>query len=74
MMSHSSAARNASLGETFSSLSEQGLRVPDGFATTAQAYREYLAANDLADRIQRWSVSCTRARASCMMSASASAN
>jgi len=32
--------KNASLGEMFSSLSEQGVRVPVGFATTAQAYRE----------------------------------
>ncbi len=44
--------KNASLGEMFSSLSGQGVRVPDGFATTAQAYREYLAANDLPKRIE----------------------
>ncbi|WP_083208669.1 PEP/pyruvate-binding domain-containing protein [Mycobacterium malmoense] len=32
-------ARNASLGETFQKLSARGVRVPHGFAVTAQAYR-----------------------------------
>jgi len=44
--------KNASLGEMFSTLSDRGVRVPDGFATTADAYREYLGANDLPERIQ----------------------
>jgi pyruvate,water dikinase len=35
--------KNASLGELLGQLSELGLRVPDGFATTAEAYREFLA-------------------------------
>ncbi|MGO9651055.1 PEP/pyruvate-binding domain-containing protein, partial [Mycobacterium sp.] len=31
--------KNASLGEMFQKLSGQGVRVPHGFAITAQAYR-----------------------------------
>jgi pyruvate,water dikinase len=34
-------------------LQEQGVRLPDGFATTAEAYREYVAANEIADEIER---------------------
>ena len=41
--------KNASLGEMISGLSAAGIRVPGGFATTAQAFREFLA--DLAPRI-----------------------
>jgi pyruvate,water dikinase len=40
--------KNASLGEMLSTLGEKGVRVPGGFATTAGAYREFIAANDLA--------------------------
>ncbi|HEY6916756.1 MAG TPA: phosphoenolpyruvate synthase, partial [Allosphingosinicella sp.] len=40
--------KNASLGEMIRGLSEQGIRVPGGFATTASAYRAFLANNDLA--------------------------
>ena len=43
--------KNASLGELLGQLSDLGLRVPDGFATTADAYREFLAQDGLADRI-----------------------
>lgn len=43
--------KNASLGEMISQLSEVGVRVPGGFATTAEAYREFLAYGGLADRI-----------------------
>ncbi len=35
--------KNASLGEMYRKLSQQGLRVPNGFATTAEAYRATLA-------------------------------
>ena len=42
--------KNASLGEMISQL-PSSVRVPGGFATTADAYREFLAHNDLADRI-----------------------
>src|SRR5882757_11405894 len=43
--------KNASLGEMLSQLSRQGIRVPDGFATTAEAFREFLRANALTGRI-----------------------
>lgn len=35
--------KNASLGEMYRELAGQGIRVPDGFAVTASAYREFLA-------------------------------
>ena len=40
--------KNASLGEMVRALRTEGVRVPDGFATTASAYREYVATNGLA--------------------------
>jgi pyruvate,water dikinase len=43
--------KNASLGEMISHLADTGVNVPDGFATTASAYREFLAHDGLADRI-----------------------
>lgn len=43
--------KNASLGEMISQLASSGVRVPGGFATTAQAYRDFLAHNGLSDRI-----------------------
>ena len=43
--------KNASLGEMISQLAGAGIRVPGGFATTAAAYREFLAHNRLIDRI-----------------------
>ncbi|HWX50743.1 MAG TPA: phosphoenolpyruvate synthase [Roseomonas sp.] len=39
--------KNASLGEMARHLAGEGISVPDGFATTAAAYREYIAANRL---------------------------
>lgn len=39
--------KNASLGEMVRTLASQGIRVPPGYATTADAYREYLSANRL---------------------------
>jgi pyruvate,water dikinase len=39
--------KNASLGEMIRNLDAAGVRVPAGFATTADAYRYYLAANRL---------------------------
>jgi pyruvate, water dikinase len=42
--------KNASLGEMISQL-PQGVRVPTGFATTAHAFRQFLAHAGLADRI-----------------------
>jgi len=43
--------KNASLGEMIGGLSAAGIRVPGGFATTADAYREFLRAGDLDRRI-----------------------
>ena len=45
--------KNASLGEMISQLAGAGVRVPGGFATTAEAYREFLAAGGLAARIEQ---------------------
>lgn len=39
--------KNSSLGEMFSKLSSKGILVPDGFATTAFAFEEYLSHNSL---------------------------
>jgi pyruvate, water dikinase len=44
--------KNASLGEMVSNLSGAGVSVPGGFATTADAYREFLAADGLYERIR----------------------
>lgn len=43
--------KNASLGEMISQLTEKGVRVPGGFATTAEAFRAFLAHNGLSERI-----------------------
>ena len=44
--------KNASLGEMISQL-PQGVRVPTGFATTAHAFRQFLAHDGLAERISQ---------------------
>ncbi len=44
--------KNASLGEMISQLADLGVRVPDGFATTAAAYRDFLAHDGLDKRIE----------------------
>ncbi len=43
--------KNSSLGEMVQELAGAGIAVPPGFATTADAFRAYLDANDLNDRI-----------------------
>ena len=43
--------KNASLGEMIGKLGQTGVRVPDGFATTAQAFRDFLAQDGLGGRI-----------------------
>jgi len=43
--------KNASLGEMISQLAASGVRVPRGFATTAEAYRSFLAHHRLDARI-----------------------
>jgi pyruvate,water dikinase len=45
--------KNASLGEMISQLAGKEIRVPDGFATTAEAFRRFLQVNDLTSRIER---------------------
>ncbi len=44
--------KNASLGEMVTKLGDRGVKVPGGFATTADAYRHYIRHNDLDDRIR----------------------
>ena len=43
--------KNASLGEMISQLAASGVRVPGGFATTALAFRQFLAHGGLTDKI-----------------------
>ncbi|MDT8452660.1 MAG: phosphoenolpyruvate synthase [Gammaproteobacteria bacterium] len=45
--------KNSSLGEMVSKLEESGIRVPGGFATTADAYWAFLEANELKSRMTR---------------------
>jgi pyruvate,water dikinase len=44
--------KNASLGEMIRELKEQGVRVPDGFATTARAYRDLVQHNGIEEAIR----------------------
>ncbi|MBT2249067.1 phosphoenolpyruvate synthase [Arthrobacter sp. BHU FT2] len=44
--------KNASLGEMVRNLASAGVKVPDGFATTADAYRTFLAESGLDSRIE----------------------
>ncbi|MFW6110553.1 MAG: phosphoenolpyruvate synthase [Thermoproteota archaeon] len=44
--------KNASLGEMIHTLKEKGVRVPDGFAITADAYWKFIEENDLGDEIR----------------------
>lgn len=44
--------KNASLGEMLTHLSKAGVKVPTGFATTAEAFREFLVENQLDKKIQ----------------------
>ena len=44
--------KNASLGEMISNLSNMGVSVPNGFATTASAFRDFMAQSGLHDKIQ----------------------
>ena len=45
--------KNASLGEMISNLSSLGVSVPGGFATTAEAYREFLSQSGLNEKIKK---------------------
>ncbi|MBT6392954.1 MAG: phosphoenolpyruvate synthase [Nitrosomonadales bacterium] len=44
--------KNASLGEMISQLNAKGVRVPTGFATTAEAFNEFLQHKDLGKKIE----------------------
>lgn len=44
--------KNASLGEMIAHLTQAGIKVPMGFATTAQAYREFLQQNQTDQKIK----------------------
>ena len=50
--------KNASLGEMVRELAAKGVRVPAGFATTADAYRDFIAASGIKpamrDQIRRY--------------------
>ena len=45
--------KNASLGEMYRKLSSQGIRVPNGFATTAYAYNYFLKQSGLKNKIKK---------------------
>ncbi len=44
--------KNASLGEMYSNLTKRGIRIPNGFAITATAYRYFLKENNLVEKIK----------------------
>ena len=44
--------KNASLGEMLRKLTEVGVRVPDGFATTTDAFHAFLESGGLGDRVR----------------------
>ncbi len=44
--------KNASLGEMVRTLRSEGVRVPEGFATTAESYRQYVAANGIEEAMR----------------------
>ena len=50
---NSVGGKNASLGEMISQLSGLGIKVPDGFATTADAFRQFLAQQNLDEKIRQ---------------------
>ena len=45
--------KNSSLGEMIGNLAKLGVSVPGGFATTADAFQQFIAQSGLADRIQQ---------------------
>ena len=44
--------KNASLGEMIQQLTPQGINVPSGFATTAHAYRHFIASHNLDEQLR----------------------
>ncbi|HKZ65458.1 MAG TPA: phosphoenolpyruvate synthase [Chitinophagaceae bacterium] len=45
--------KNSSLGEMFTQLSPKGIKIPDGFATTAFAFKHFLEYNQLTETVQQ---------------------
>jgi len=56
--------KNASLGEMISTLDPKGIQVPPGFATTADAFREFLSENDLSTAISKHLVALSKGKLS----------
>ena len=54
--------KNASLGEMVRNLGRHGIKVPPGFATTADGYRHFIASNDLERLIESQLASSGRER------------
>src|SRR5512139_863528 len=54
--------KNASLGELYSSLAAQGMRVPNGFALSAQAYRDALTEANAWEPLRKLLVGLDRRR------------
>lgn len=48
---HRFGGKNASLGEMLQNLSKMGIKVPDGYATTVDAYHQFLTQNNLTKKI-----------------------
>jgi pyruvate,water dikinase len=49
---HLVGGKNASLGEMIRALKDESIRVPDGFAITAEAFWKFIEANDLKEKIK----------------------
>ncbi|MEE9420745.1 MAG: PEP/pyruvate-binding domain-containing protein, partial [Desulfatiglandaceae bacterium] len=45
--------KNASLGEMYQNLESKGIKVPNGFAITAEAYRYFLDYSEIGDEIEK---------------------
>ena len=45
--------KNSSLGEMFTQLSPKGIKIPDGFATTAFAFKHFLEHNHISEPLQQ---------------------
>ena len=44
--------KNASLGEMYNELSSEGVLVPDGFATTSEAFWTFLKSNNIEGKLK----------------------
>ena len=43
--------KNASLGEMYQKLTPKGIKIPNGFATTSQAYWDFLDKNGIREKL-----------------------